>query len=421
MRWTMFAIIPFLISSPSSASPISIPRSASVEALPTSTETRPVQLARLKLKQGRGTKIGKVKLGLLCIGGYPLTWKGRSGELSTEEFDDAFRDQLQALGYDVVSTSSDLFDAEGDARAEYLIGGTINMMSVDACYPHSGLGDSHSAKGTALMDVEWQIYDRINRTVVARVTTRQGYKQSKTDPGGISSLIVTAFGENVRALAATEDMRKYLIGERREAIVSRRPDAGQPPVMMNLPTQAVRNLSEAVGSTVLVQSGSGHGSGFLISREGYFLTNSHVVASARYVKLRWSDGLEELGEVVRVDKGRDIALIKGVARDRAALRIEQEAIEVGADVYAIGAPLDPKYQNSVTKGVISARRREDGYGFLQSDVSVNPGNSGGPLVNARGDVVGITVKGVRISNAPQSINFFIPAHEALEFLSINGK
>ncbi|MDQ4420831.1 S1C family serine protease [Sphingobium sp. DEHP117] len=355
------------------------------------------------------------------MGGYPLTWRGRGGELSTEEFDDAFRDELKALGYDVVSTSSNLFDEDGDSRAEYLIGGTITMMTVDACYPNSGLGDSHSAKGTALMEVEWQMYDRIERSVVAKVITRQGYKQGKTDAAGVSGLIVAAFGENVRALAANEAMRKYLVGARRDASITRVPSGGQPPIVMSLPNQSAKNLSTAVGSTVLVQSGSGHGSGFLISRDGYFLTNNHVVAGAKYVKLRWSDGLEELGEVIRVDKGRDVALVKGAARDRTPLRISEQAIAVGSDIYAIGAPLDPAFQNSVTKGILSARRIEDGYSYLQSDVAVNPGNSGGPLVTAQGDVIGITVKGVRIGEASQSINFFIPAHEALEFLSIRGK
>lgn len=421
MGWRGLAIIIALTSSPVSASSLSIPQPVSVNALPDTMETRPVQLSRLRLKQPRVALIGKVKLGLLCVSGYPLTWKGRSGELSTEEFDDAFKDQLKALGYDVVGTSSDLFDTEGDARAEYLIGGTITFMQVDACTPNSGLGDSYSAKGSALLEVEWQIYDRIGRTVVARVTTKQGYSTKKTMAEGVTGLIIAAFGENVRALAADDAMRRYLVGERRDPNLARTPSANLTPIVMSLPDIGVSGLSEAVASTVLVQSADGHGSGFLISRDGYFLTNHHVVAGNKYVKIRWADGLEELGEVIRSDKGRDVAVIKGEARDRKPLRILSQTPEVGTEVYAIGAPLELKLQNTLTKGVLSARRFQDGYSFLQSDVSVNHGNSGGPLINAHGDVVALSVSGLFAGETPQGINFFIPAHEALEFLSIRTK
>ena len=277
------------------------------------------------------------------------------------------------------------------------------------------------AKGKALMEVRWQIYDRIGRTVVARVTTRQGVEQKRTAPDGAAGIILAAFRENVRALAASGELQKYLVGERRDPILTRRPSANLAPIAMTLASKGIGTLTAAVGSTVLVQSGSGHGSGFLISRDGYFLTNQHVVGGAKFVKLRWSDGLEELGEVVRADRGRDIALVKGDPRDRLPLRILTAVPEVGTEVFAVGAPLDVKYQNSVTKGVISARRIEDGYSLIQSDVTVNPGNSGGPLINAHGDVAAVTVSSYRISGAPAGLNFFIPAHEALEFLAIHRK
>jgi len=410
-----------MIVAPAHANSFTIPPAVSVPELPSDLETRPVQLSRLVLKQPRGTRIGKVKLGLLCIGGYSFTWRGRSGELSTEDFDDAFRGQLKALGYNVVSTNSDLFDTEGDSRAEYLIGGLITTMQVDACTPNSGLGDRYSAKGQALMEVEWHIYDRIGRTVVARVITRQGYSTKKATPDGVTGLIIAAFGENVRALAASDAVRQNLIGERRDPNLRRTPSANLAPISLTLPTKGVQRLSEAVGSTVLVQSAGGFGSGFLISRDGYFLTNHHVVAGNKYVKLRWADGLEELGEVVRTDKGRDVALIKGEPRDRAPLKIATNTPDLGSEVYAIGAPLEMKLQSTLTKGILSARRVEDGYTFLQSDVSINHGNSGGPLVNARGEVVAVTVSGVFASKTPLGINFFIPAQEALEFLSIRPK
>lgn len=403
------------------AARIAIPPPVHVEPLAEGTHSRPVQLSKLAIKLTRGAPFGRARIGLLCIGGQPLVWKGRRGELSTEDFDDVFRDELKQIGYDVVSTSGDLFDSGENFKAEFLVGGTITQLAVDACLPNAGLGDTLSSKGTALLEVEWQIFDRIERTVVARVTTRKGFEQTKAQTGGIESIIFSAFAENVRALAASGELRKYAVGEKREAGLSRKPSSGLVPLRIALPPRSVGGLSAAVGGTVLILSGAGHGSGFLISRDGYFLTNQHVVGGAKYVKLRWSDGIEELGEVVRVDKGRDVALVKGEPRDRAPLRLLGVNPQVGADVFAIGAPFEAQLQNSVTRGVISARRIEDGYSFLQSDVSVNPGNSGGPLVDVHGDVAAIAVSGLRIGNAPLGINFFIPAHEALEFLALQPK
>lgn len=399
----------------------SAPSPAQPTALPANMETRPVQLSKLAVKFPHGSRIGKAKLGLLCLPGYPLTWRGKRGELSIDEFDDAFRDELKTLGYDVIGSTSDLFETGEESRAEYLIGGTITMMSVNACYPNSGLGDGVSAKGSALLEVQWQLYDRIGRKVVTRVTTHEGFDQKKPDPSGVPGLIISAFGKNVRALAASGELQKYLVGERRDLDAARTPAVGLQPIAMPLATKGVAKLPGAVASTILVQSASGHGSGFLISRDGYFLTNHHVVGGSKYVKLRWSDGVEGVGEVIRKDRGRDVALIKGDPRDRSPLRIKQQTPAVGTDVYAIGAPLDEKLQNTVTKGILSARRFEDGYAFLQSDAAINGGNSGGPLVDANGDVVAITVSSYQINRAPVGISFFIPAHEALEFLAIKAK
>ncbi|RXR29493.1 S1C family serine protease [Sphingobium fluviale] len=406
------------IPSPAFAGRITIPEAAVATALPARTETRPVQFSRLTIRIERGDPIGVTRFGLLCLGEAEMKWKSRGNELSTNAFQAAFRDELRQLGYDVVSNSDSLFDSEENDRAEYQIGATITMLSIDVCRPNSSLGDSVSARGSVLLQIDWQLYDRLARSVVARARTFQGYEQKTASAGGLTAILVSAFAQNVRALAASRQLLKLLVGPRREASITRAPSAGLPPIAMSVPSQGVAQLAKAVGSTILVETGSGHGSGFLISRDGYFLTNHHVVGGSKYVKLRWSDGLEALGEVIRTDKGRDVALIKGDPRDRAPLKIAEKPPEVGANVYAIGAPLDRKFQNSVTRGIFSARRIEDGYSFWQSDVAVNPGNSGGPLLNAQSDVVAITVSTYRTDNAPSGINFFIPAHEALEFLSI---
>lgn len=397
---------------------IAIPTRVSVEALPEGSQTRPVQLSRVIVKLNRGEAFGRLKGGLLCIAAEPLIWKGGRVQLNTEDFSDIFKDELEKLGFTVVSTFGNLFDTGEQTKAEFLVGGTIKTMMVDMCFPNSGFGDLMSSKGAALMEVEWQVYNRLDRVVVDSFTSRTGVDQPKAQSGGLEGIVFAAFAENVRALAASGKLQKLLVGQATALDVARKPASDLQLLQITLPSASLKTIENAVGATVVIQSGDGHGSGFLISPEGYFLTNYHVVGGGKYVKVRWSDGVESLGEVVRIDRGRDIALIKADARNRAAIKLANASVPPGSDVFAIGAPLDRQLQNTVTKGVISANRVLDGYNYVQSDVSVLPGNSGGPLIDKNGDLIGITVSGLRINDAPQGVNFFIPAAEALDFLGI---
>jgi S1-C subfamily serine protease len=158
------------------------------------------------------------------------------------------------------------------------------------------------------------------------------------------------------------------------------------------------------------------GSAFLVSRNGYLISAAHVVGAELYVKVRWADGLETIGEVVRRDNRRDVALIKTDAARHFPLAMRQEVPTVGEQVYAIGAP--SSLQGTVTRGIVSADRSLSGFGFIQSDAAVNPGNSGGPLLNDRGEVIGIA----DLSNrANPGINFFVPIGDALLFLGVDGR
>ena len=403
---------------PASAQDVAIPPPVVVKPLAEGTKTRPVQLARLVVKIARNEPFGHFKVGLLCIGGGTLHWRGGRVGLEDEEFDHAFKESLSDLGFDVVGQGGDLFDDGGDRRAEYLVGGTIKAMRVDACLPQSGLGDTSTARGSVWLQVDWQLYNRLDRKVVAAFTTRTGVRERKAQWGGIQAMILAAFDENVRALAASGTLQRYLVGEPADMTIARRPGTSLAPLAIALPAIGVGTLGDAVGATVLVQSGGGSGSGFLISSDGYFLTNHHVVGGATYVKLRWSDGLETLGEVVRSDKGRDVALVKGDSRRRAPIKLRTAPAETGTTVFAIGAPFGKTFQNTLTRGVVSARRVIDGYSFVQSDASIAPGNSGGPLIDEKGALVAITVSSLRTGDAPLGLNFFIPAAEALEFLAI---
>lgn len=154
------------------------------------------------------------------------------------------------------------------------------------------------------------------------------------------------------------------------------------------------------------------GSGFIISDEGYILTNAHVVSGADEIKVKLSDGREFKGTVKGLDEKLDIALIK-IAKDHLPVATlgDSDKIEVGEWVMAIGNPFG--LSQTVTAGIVSATGRVIGSGpyddFIQTDASINPGNSGGPLFNAQGEVIGINTA---IVAGGQGIGFAIPVNMA---------
>ncbi|MGH6624352.1 MAG: Do family serine endopeptidase [Burkholderiaceae bacterium] len=158
----------------------------------------------------------------------------------------------------------------------------------------------------------------------------------------------------------------------------------------------------------------GLGSGFVISADGYVLTNAHVVDGADDITVTLTDKREFKGKVVGADRRTDVALVKIEATGLPAVKIgDPNKLRVGEWVVAIGSPFG--LENTVTAGIVSAKARETGefLPFIQTDVAVNPGNSGGPLINMRGEVIGINSQIFTTSGGYNGISFAIPIDEAM--------
>jgi serine protease Do len=155
----------------------------------------------------------------------------------------------------------------------------------------------------------------------------------------------------------------------------------------------------------------GQGSGFIVSPDGYILTNAHVVADADEVTVRMTDRREYPAKVVGLDKNTDVAVLKIEGKNLPVVRLGDPAkLRPGEWVIAIGSPFS--FENSVTAGIVSATGRsmpgEDFVPFIQTDVAVNPGNSGGPLFNLSGEVVGINSQIYSRSGGYMGLSFAIP-------------
>lgn len=159
------------------------------------------------------------------------------------------------------------------------------------------------------------------------------------------------------------------------------------------------------------------GSGFIVSGDGYILTNAHVLDGADEVTVRLTDKREFKAKIIGADKRTDVALIKIEATSLPVVKLGDPAqLKVGEWVVAIGSPFG--FDNSVTAGIVSAKGRslpqENYVPFIQTDVAINPGNSGGPLFNMRGEVIGINSQIYSRSGGYMGLSFAIPIDVAME-------
>ncbi len=159
------------------------------------------------------------------------------------------------------------------------------------------------------------------------------------------------------------------------------------------------------------------GSGFIVSADGYIITNNHVVQGADQIMVRLSDRREFEAKLVGTDPNSDIALLKIQAADLPVANVgDSDNLKVGEWVVAIGSPFG--FEHSVTAGVVSAKGRalpnENYVPFIQTDVAINPGNSGGPLFNLKGEVVGVNSQIFSRTGGYMGLSFAIPSKVAMQ-------
>jgi serine protease Do len=377
-----------------------------------------IKLVKVLMGLPAGTPWLQLRTGLLCS--HEELVRNASGGRDPQDlppYTTAFRKELERAGYKVVTTDDNLFDRDVGS-ADYQIAAVIADAHIVACVSKGTLlspGNLGDARGDGSMRIDWQVYSPIRQQVVARISTTGAVKLDDTISGGIGRLITDSFASNARELASNVEFRAAVSGPRAPTKSFVTPGQASKIALAGSLNAARRPVADAVGSVATILTGSGSGSADLVSNDGYMLTNAHVVGDEKQVRVRWSDGIETVAEIVRVAKDRDVALIKTNPRDREPLPIKRGPVTPGARVYAIGSPLGKDYQGTVSSGIISATRVVEGLRYIQSDVSVTHGSSGGALLDENGAMIGITVSGVE--RAP-GLNFFIPIGDVMDFLSL---
>jgi len=353
-----------------------------------------------------------------------IEWSAGSSYLGnwSTELGEVFYRATRATGLNVVGDPARLFQRSKAAQsAEYLLGARITKILGNFCEAHHWWDGRPQDRfsGEMYVEVEWTVFSSLQQREILRLPTRGYYKQVQSKRDGIILAFHEAFAHAAEGMLA--DSRFVRIASGKSASTK----APVKPASMSFVGKKVsdrplaRGIGQVLPAVVTVRLGASHGSGFAISEDGLILTNEHVVGQSERVSVVLNNGLLAEGRVVARSALRDVALVRVALRFPSFLPLRLDAPKPTERVYVVGTPLQEGLQSTVTSGVVSAIRADPrtGLSFIQSDASISPGNSGGPLLDAYGNVLGISVASI-VGQHAQALNLFVPIAEALEVLNL---
>lgn len=183
------------------------------------------------------------------------------------------------------------------------------------------------------------------------------------------------------------------------------------------PIKIVEKISDSKKASVTIKNQKGHGSGFFISNEGYILTNYHVIRDTTNQKVILNDGKEYNFKVLRYSKIKDLALIKIDIKNEFSFSLEEKLPLDGDNIFAIGTPSSSQLNQSISRGIVSGIRKNNNSTLIQTDASINAGNSGGAITNESNQVLGM-VSSKLYGFGIEGISFAIPSNEIISQLKI---
>ncbi len=314
-------------------------------------------------------------------------------------------DELRSAGYKVLGQENLLFDQDESGKSRYVIGGVVSKMLLVTNRTFWTWTDMQTPI-ECQAGVNWEVFDTLDRRVVFKKSTL-GYAKM---PGLIKvtdESVLNAF----KALLSDAAFVNLLAGAPGSTAVAAATPTLAPialkvgdPISRSLPA----DMKPVMDAVFTLKPGVAVGSGFFISTDGYALTAYHVVSGLNNCPAILSDGRKVTARVVRFSRELDAALIKIDLNNTTPIAISKEIPPIGNEVFVLGTPLDPNLAKSVSKGIVSGTpEMKPGRLIIQTDAAVNPGNSGGPLVNAKGEAIGIV--SMKVSHPGfEGIGFAVP-------------
>ncbi len=340
----------------------------------------------------------------------PMKWRNDDDN----EFAATVNDVLREYGYNVPEENDDnMFTI---SNVDYFLSGKISRMYSDMDMIFS-FSEGNPVSLRLHMDIEWVLTNALQDTVeiypvsIERVywmkpgthfTKEYDISYDHLQKAVYEMLNQPSFVENV-----STELDKSIMNTKYDEPLA---------LLKGMPAD---QLSDAVKSVVTITTGEGHGSGCIVSTDGYILTNYHVIHGADSLEVRLANDSVFPADVVRTSEAFDLALVKIEESDLPGFVLDSTRISsYGQDVYSIGTGVDVALGQTLSKGIISGKRQIGPSEYLQTDVSINPGSSGGALVNADGQLLGI-VSAKMMGVGIEGVGFAIPVKTVIKSLNLD--
>jgi S1-C subfamily serine protease len=321
---------------------------------------------------------------------------------------------------------------------DILVGGKVTDFKLTKTQ-EAGFFSYSTPEYTATASINWQFYDKHSEQVIYKATHTNEYSFTSSSSATTLTEFFNSITENLYELVSTDN-------EFREIIENYERNVGVPNATNNitsesgstnvqksyttvtvipkvvLPTfEGFEDLVQVAtkASVTIITDEKSHGSGFVLSKNGYIITNHHVIDSSESIQVKFSNGMVLDGQVRSSSKKYDLALIKVNVDGLTSLPISLASTDasIGQEVFVVGSPGDQDLGQSVTKGIISGKRNIDEVKTFQTDTKVSPGNSGSPLIDLNGNVIGVVNMKV-IGHGIEGISFAVDSKYIFSVLGV---
>jgi S1-C subfamily serine protease len=360
----------------------------------------------------------------------PMNWEG-SVKVGDSGFDRRFYEIITSAGINspykkAAEMFSDQKDRSNNQLPRYIIGAKLVDYKIYMRMENGKNYGAGSLKSRTKMGIEWQVLDKVSDEVVLTYTAngyanerQRGYRYSGDNMPAFEASLISFLkdSEILNLLKNTKPTVQSRTVDKDTTAITRTIPKPKLPVFISL-SEMIRHANAAC---VTIVTDGGHGSGALVGTDGYVLSAYHVVEGVNKIEVGFGSGLKLDGTILAYDKANDVVLIKipGSGYQALPMAPEQE-VELGEEVLTIGTPAALDFGQSISKGILSGKRLENERIYLQVDMAVSPGNSGGPLLNSKGEVIGV-IQSKIIKEGIEGIGFALPVGKAMEVLGLEQK
>lgn len=373
-----------------------------------------VSLSRFTLRLGavgRSFTVGRAFSGRNCENATDMQWDEGIVDLKGKLMQQTVAERFRDAGYRL-----SVPDGEGSSAGGMDLEADMIDLKIDACSSvtvgnHAGIGSR------TYMKLRWKLKDAEGAEVFTG--SSEGAHDGWYSGTGVRDSLLKSVAQAADNLLGDAEFSAHLVGGHLAGAALATGAASQVVVSYGNAAATFRAQSgDLLESTVTVKTDRGHGSGVVVDAAGYALTNAHVVGQDDDVQVVIG-GKSLAAHVVKADRRNDVALLHFNSDGAKAAPLARGVPHPGDPLYVVGTPLSLELSHSVTEGILSAVRTQDGARLYQTDAAVNPGNSGGPVFDETGELVAIAVSGlVGAEGNSLNVNYLIPIERALDAVGV---